>query len=111
MSPSSQVQRTARRPMPSNYVHNGLQRQHLPAPADFFAAQGLTLVKGQGIWRSALCPFHPDHAPSLRVQIQTGAFRCMACGAKGGDVLAFYQLRHQCSFVAAAKALNAWGVV
>ena len=38
----------------------------------------------------------------------TGAFRCMVCGAKGGDVLAFYMLRHGLRFIDAAKALGAW---
>ena len=82
-------------------------RQHLPQPADFYAAEGITLLGG-GAWRSALCPFHQDKHPSLRVFFSTGAFRCMVCGAKGGDVLAFTMLRHGLRFIDAAKALGAW---
>ena len=33
-------------------------------------------------WRSALCIFHEDHDPSMRVK-ETG-FKCFACGEKGG---------------------------
>jgi hypothetical protein len=44
----------------------------------------------------------------LRVFFESGAFRCMACGARGGDVLAFFMQRHGVPFIAAAKALGAW---
>jgi len=79
----------------------------LPRPADYYRAQGLRLIGG-GAWKSALCPFHDDHEPSLRVRIETGAFRCMACGAKGSDVLAFHMQHHGLSFKQAARALGAW---
>ncbi|TCO82994.1 CHC2-type zinc finger protein [Plasticicumulans lactativorans] len=83
------------------------RRDRLPAPADYYRDQGLKLTGG-GDWRSALCPFHGDTSPSLRVRIETGAFRCMACGAHGGDVLAFHMRRHELRFIEAAKALGAW---
>ena len=82
-------------------------REGLPSPADFYAREGVKLL-GTGGWRNALCPFHLDIKPSLRVFAETGAFRCMACGAHGGDVLDFYRQRHGLSFVVAAKALGAW---
>jgi DNA primase len=85
-----------------------LVRERLPDPAKFFEGEGLRLTGG-GEWRSARCPFHQDHAPSLRVCIDGGAFRCMACGAKGGDVIAFYRLRHGVGFIDACRALGAWG--
>lgn len=87
---------------------SSFNRALLPCPADYFRSQALTLV-GTGRWLSARCPFHPDGHPSLRVSIDTGAFRCMACGAHGGDVVAFHMLRHKLPFVEAAKALGAWG--
>lgn len=99
-----------RRPMPGNFQRFAFVPDRLPAPADFYANEGITL-RGRGPWRDALCPFHPDTRPSLRVLLETGAFRCMACGARGGDVLAFYRLRHGVNFVEAAKALGAWEVV
>ena len=82
-------------------------RERLPEALGYFAGAGLRLI-GRGRWRSALCPFHQDTRPSLRINAETGAFRCMVCGAKGGDVLEFHRQRHGLPFVEAAKALGAW---
>ena len=79
----------------------------LPEPQSYFTAQGLRMT-GRGAWRSTVCCFHEDRNPSLRVNADTGAFRCMACGAHGGDVLAFHRLRHGLSFKQAALDLGAW---
>lgn len=83
------------------------KRDRLPSPAGYYEAQGLQLT-GRGGWRNAVCPFHQDTHPSLRVRIDSGAFRCMVCGAHGGDVLAFHMQRHGLRFIEAAKALGAW---
>jgi len=40
-------------------------------------------LRGRGAQRSALCPFHPDKRPSLRVELPKGLFHCFACEAKG----------------------------
>lgn len=106
-TPRNLVHRQARRPMPSNYRHFGLNRALLPNPEDFYLKEGIEL-KGAGPWRDALCPFHTDTRPSMRVHAETGAFRCMACGQGGGDVLAFLRARQQLGFVEAAQALGAW---
>lgn len=98
------------RPMPSNFQRFAFNRARLPQPADFYASEAVTL-RGRGGWRDAVCPFHKDTKPSLRVFFETGAFRCMVCGAHGGDVLAFYMLRHGVRFIEAAKALGAWEAV
>lgn len=82
-------------------------RARLPDPLPYYAAQGVEL-RGRGAWRDALCPFHADTSPSLRVHAESGAFRCMSCSAAGGDVLAFHQRRHGLGFVEAARALGAW---
>ncbi len=82
-------------------------RECLPSPASYFQIIDLSL-HGRGAWRSAACPFHDDSKPSLRVQFASGAFRCMACGAHGGDVLAFHRLRTGQGFVQAARELGAW---
>ncbi|MGZ8256302.1 MAG: CHC2 zinc finger domain-containing protein [Gallionella sp.] len=84
-----------------------LDKARLPAPAQYYAGQGLAL-KGGGAWRDAVCPFHTDTKPSLRVRIDNGAFSCMVCGAHGGDVLAFHMQRHGLAFSAAAIQLGAW---
>ena len=102
--------RRAPRPMPSNFQRFAVNRSRLPNPLEFFAGEGIELA-GMGRWRNGLCPFHMDTRPSLRVCAESGAFRCMACGAHGGDVLAFQMLRHRLKFVDAAKALGAWEVM
>ncbi|MDO9206516.1 CHC2 zinc finger domain-containing protein [Methylotenera sp.] len=84
-------------------------RKDLPPSIPYYQSQGITL-KGTGAWRDAICPFHPDTKPSLRVNIEKGAYRCMVCGARGGDVLAFHQHKHGLNFVEACKQLGAWVV-
>ena len=91
-------------PMRGRFAFN---RSRLPNPVEYFHSQGLTLL-GRGEWRNTKCPFHDDTQPSLRVRLDNGAFRCMACGAHGGDVLTFHRLRHGLGFIEAAKALGAW---
>ena len=86
---------------------SAFNRVRLPEPDKYFEGQGLVLI-GKGNWRSAKCPFHDDESPSLRVHVG-GGFKCMSCGAKGGDVLAFHRLRTGLGFVDAAKDLSAWG--
>lgn len=82
-------------------------RQALPSSLEYYPAQGIKL-RGQGAWRDAVCPFHEDTRPSLRIRVETGAFRCMVCGARGGDVLAFHRRLNGFGFVEAARALGAW---
>jgi len=83
------------------------RREDLPAPLTYYPGEDVKLF-GRGIWRSARCVFHCDHNPSLRVNVQTGAFKCMSCGAHGGDVLDFHRKRYGMGFVTAAKDLGAW---
>lgn len=82
-------------------------RYLLPSPGRYFRSQGLKLTGG-GEWKSALCPFHPDTKPSLRLRIDSGGFRCMACGAHGRDVIAFHMKLHNLDFISAIKDLGAW---
>jgi DNA primase len=86
------------------------RRDLLPVPMAYYRQEGVKLL-GRGAWRSALCPFHPDTHPSLRIHAASGAYRCMACGEKGGDVLAFHRAKYSRSFVMAAKELGAWDEV
>lgn len=83
------------------------KRNSLPNPAEYYTSQGLKLIGG-GEWKNAVCPFHKDTRPSLRLRLDSGAFRCMVCGAHGGDVLAFHMQRYGLRFIEAAKALGAW---
>ena len=85
-------------------------RALLPSSITYYERQGITL-KGGGAWRDAICIFHPDTKPSLRVNVEKGAYRCMVCGAHGGDVLAFHMHKHGLNFVEACKELGAWRLV
>lgn len=44
-----------------------------------------------------LCPFHPDHTPSLSVSAKKQIFKCWSCGA-GGDVIKFVQMYDHVDF-------------
>lgn len=77
----------------------------LPDPVTYFEGQGLKLV-GRGDWRTTKCLFHGG-SDSMRVNVDSGGWVCMACGVKGGDVLAFHMEYHGLDFVAAAKELGA----
>ena len=93
---------------PAGGYRISLFRRHLlPIPSEYYKAQGLK-VTGGGEWRNAICPFHDDNKPSLRIRLENGAFRCMACGAHGGDVLDFHRQRYGLGFKDAAEQLGAW---
>lgn len=81
-------------------------RGRVPTFEDYCAARSITL-HGRGAWRTAPCGIHGG-SDSLRVNTQTNGWTCMACGAKGGDALAFHQALHGLDFVSAARDLGAW---
>lgn len=84
----------------------GFERDHLPDPQSYFEAQGLKLGRGKK-WVTTGCNFHQG-SDSMRINLHSGAWVCMACGAKGGDVLAYHMAAYGLEFIAAAKDLNAW---
>lgn len=89
----------------------GFDRELLPVPVSYYEAQGLTLQGSRGAeWKTTECRFHGG-SDSLRIKVTTGAFVCMACGAKGGDVLAYEMATHGIGFIDAAKQLGAWASV
>jgi len=81
-------------------------RERLPDPISYFESEGLQ-PKGPGKWKTARCDFH-DGSDSMRINSDTGGWVCMACGAKGGDVLAYQMQLHGQEFIDAARALGAW---
>ncbi|WP_038214926.1 hypothetical protein [Xenophilus azovorans] len=84
-----------------------LIHDRLPQPQAYYEAQDLVLL-GKGAWRTTRCAFHGG-SDSMRVNIRSGGFCCMAgCGARGGDVLAYHMAAHGLGFVEAAKDLGAW---
>lgn len=81
-------------------------RSLLPDPIAYFDAEGLPLT-GRATWRTTRCYLHGG-SDSMRVSTASGGWCCMACGAKGGDVLAYAMQRHGLEFVEAARSLGAW---
>ncbi len=90
----------------SRNATGNFERDRLPDPISYFEAQGFPL-RGPGLWRTARCDFHGG-SDSLRINTRSGGWCCMACGAKGGDVLAFHMQHHGLNFYEAAKALDCW---
>ena len=83
-------------------------RTLLPDPITYFENQGLTLKGPRSAkWRTTTCNFHGG-SDSMRAHVATGAWVCMACGTKGGDVLSHFMLSKGIEFVDAAKELGAW---
>lgn len=71
-------------------------------PASLYYARMLRTMpesKRTGWIDGGLCPFHADrHRGNFRVHLPSGAYCCFACGAKGGDMLAFHQAHTGLSF-------------
>lgn len=81
-------------------------RDRVPDPVSFFESEGLSL-RGKGTWRPTECVFHGG-SDSLRVNTKTGGWVCMACGEKGGDIVAYVMKVHGLGFVQAARSLGAF---
>lgn len=65
-------------------------------------------LKGNKAKHLVLCCFHHDKEPSLSLDLTTGRFNCFGCGASGGDIVDFHQLKYDLNFKEAAKDLGAW---
>ena len=64
-------------------------RSLLPDPVSYFENQGLALKGPRSAkWKTTTCNFHGG-SDSMRINVVTGAWVCMSCGEKGGDVLAY----------------------
>lgn len=61
---------------------------------------------------AGLCPFHDDHSiGSFKVNLENGAYICFSCGAKGGDIICFTQMKHRLPFYEAMERLaHEWRV-
>ena len=62
-------------------------RRNLPDAVSYYESEGLKLTS-RGKWRTTACQFHGG-SDSMRINTDSGAFACMACGASGGDVLSY----------------------
>lgn len=82
-------------------------RRNLPEPVGYYEAAGLVFRERKGKWRTTRCEFHGG-SDSMRINTDSGAFACMACGASGGDVLAYEIQATGAEFIDACKALGCW---
>jgi hypothetical protein len=89
-------------------------RLQLPTPMSLLYQLGFVAQKANAKGYIKLhCPFHKDgneKTPSLSMHKSDGHYRCHACGAKGGDILAFYMNITGKPVITAAKELGAWEV-
>jgi hypothetical protein len=81
-------------------------RERMPDPVSYFEGEGLKL-SGPGKWKTTGCTFHGG-SDSMRINVASGAWVCMSCSAKGGDVLSYHMQAHGLEFIYAAKALGCW---
>lgn len=83
-------------------------RDRLPDPTTYFEDRGHKLSgPARAKWKTTECRFHGG-SDSMRINTTSGAWVCMACGAKGGDVLAYEMQATGTEFVQAAQELGAW---
>lgn len=86
-----------------------LDRHSLPSPLQYLTGRGLLKRKPRAEWATICCPVHKGGAeknPSLNVNMVDGHFRCMACGASGGDVVALHRLITGAGFLDAVRDLG-----
>ena len=86
-----------------------LDRQSLPAPLQYLTERGLLKRRPRAEWAAITCPAHKGGAektPSLSVSMIDGHFRCMACGASGGDLIALHRLITGAGFLEAVRDLG-----
>lgn len=77
-------------------------------PADFYRAElsSWTPCRPHGWVDGGLCPFHLDRrAGSLKVNLDTGRFRCFSCTA-AGSMLDFLMSRYGLNFMQALQELE-----
>lgn len=92
-----------------NATRRTLDRGSLPTPAQYLSHRGLLKGKPRGEWAAISCPVHKggsESNPSLRVSLIDGHFKCMACGAAGGDVIALHRIITGTNFLQAVQDLG-----
>ena len=86
-----------------------LVRDSLPTPHFYLAKRDLLKQRPRGEWAVITCPSHKggrEETPSLSVSLVDGHFRCFACGASGGDILALHRLITGQKFLDAVRELG-----
>lgn len=93
-----------------NYnVKASFSKENLPPPKKVLELLNIRYLARGGDWIQVFCPFHAngqERNSSLSMHTQSGHYKCHACGAKGGDVIAFYRAITGCGFREALKDLR-----
>ena len=84
-----------------------LQKELLPGAQTYCDRAGLALIPPRGKWRSTRCDLC-GASKAMRINTESNGWCCMACGEKGGDMLALHMRLTGLDFVAAARALGAY---
>jgi hypothetical protein len=90
-------------------ARKSIDRASLPTPLQYLTERSLLKGKSRGEWAAIVCPAHKGGAektPSLRVSQIDGHFCCMACGVKGGDIVALHRLITGMGFKEAVRDLG-----
>jgi DNA primase len=97
---------------PSSRPQCHYRRDLLPAAVLFYERElGNFRTRPRNGWVRTNCPFHKSKSgTSFSINLQSGAFHCFGCGAKGGTVLNFIMLRDGLDFKAAAQVLGCWNI-
>ncbi len=74
------------------------------SPVSMVIGNYITLNK-RGTNLEAICPFHADTKPSLKVNDTKGMYKCFACGA-GGDSITFVMAFKKVEFVDALREIS-----
>lgn len=83
-------------------------------PADFYRSELGDIKFSKQTWNNGgLCPFHDDKRPnSFFIHLQSGAYKCFSCGAKGSSIISFIEDFYGLDFPEALnKLINEWEVM
>lgn len=86
-----------------------LDHASLPSPRSYLAERDLLTAQPRGNWTMIRCPAHKggdERHPSMIVSLMDGHFRCHACGARGGDLVALHRLITGVGFREAVRDLG-----
>lgn len=85
-------------------AYEQLKEKIKETPVSLVLSNYITLNK-RGTNLEAICPFHSDTKPSLKVNDNKGMYKCFACGA-GGDSITFVMAYKRIEFLDALREIS-----
>ena len=83
-------------------------------PLNFYRSELGSFKITKSDWNNGgLCPFHDDKRPnSFFINLESGAYKCFSCHAKGSNIISFTQQLYGLSFYEVLlKLSNEWEVM